>query len=93
MTREDIIKLAREAGLVYWTHNRWFMDAGELGEEIERFAALIAASEREAKDELLGALQDLLMDTQHSEHECDDKNCPVSHARRVALKYDTRGQA
>ena len=48
MTREDIIKLAREAGLVYWTHNRWFMDAGELGEEIERFAALVAAAERKS---------------------------------------------
>ena len=43
MTREDIIHLAREAGLIYWTHNRWWMDAGEFGEEIERFAALIAS--------------------------------------------------
>ena len=39
MTREDIIKLAREAG---WPH-AW-MDA----ERLERFAALVAAAEREA---------------------------------------------
>ena len=43
MTRDDIIAMAREAGLIYWTHNRWWMDAGEFGEEIERFAALIAS--------------------------------------------------
>lgn len=43
INREDIIAMAREAGLIYWTHNRWFMDAGEFGEELERFAALIAS--------------------------------------------------
>lgn len=52
MTRDDIIAMAREAGLIYWTHNRWWTDAGEFGEEIERFAALIASraasEEREA---------------------------------------------
>lgn len=47
------------------------------------------AEEREAKDELLGALQNLLMDTQHAEHDCgDEKYCPVLKARNVALKYD-----
>ena len=90
MNRDDVIRLAREVGWIDY-------DLAE-GREMrlvmfaEHFAALVAAAEREAKDELLGALQDLLMDTQHSEHECGDKNCPVSHARRVALKYDTRGQ-
>ena len=52
-----------------------------------RFAELVAESEREAKEELLDALQDLLMDTQHSEHECEDKDCPVANAKNVALKY------
>ena len=52
-----------------------------------RFAELVAEAEREAKEELLDALQDLLMDTQHSEHECEDKNCPVVNAKNVALKY------
>ena len=48
MDRNEIIRIAQEAGLIYWTHNRWWMDAGEFGEEIECFAALIAAAEREA---------------------------------------------
>ena len=39
MTREDIIRMAREAGL--FTHK-------EVQPEIERFSALVAASEREA---------------------------------------------
>ena len=52
----------------------------------EGYAAGVAA-EREAKEELLDALQDLLMDTQHSEHECEDKNCPVANAKNVALKH------
>ena len=47
MNREDIIKLAREAGFDHW----W--DSGNeqretLQEHIERFAALVAAAEREA---------------------------------------------
>ena len=62
MTREDIIHMAREAGLIYWTHNRWWMDAGEFGEEIERFAALIAsrvaAEEREACAKVLDHMAD-----------------------------------
>jgi hypothetical protein len=41
MDREDIIKLAREAGLVYGS------DEKPLGSVI-RFAALVAAAEREA---------------------------------------------
>ena len=127
--REDIIRMAREAGWsgLYTTYNEptgnadWQMVKESLTvpvtmEQIERFAALVAAhvretefkpdwnnyqrgvadgaaAEREAKEELLAALQDLLMDTQHAEHECGDKNCPVARAVEVALKYDTRGQA
>lgn len=41
MTREDIIKLAREAGFAH----SWSEAAGEA---LERFAALVAAHEREA---------------------------------------------
>ena len=80
MTREDIIAMAREAGISE-SH------AGGMFDFLERFAALVAAAEREAKEELLDALQDLLMDTQHSEHECEDKNCPVANAKNVALKH------
>lgn len=51
MTRDDIIKLAREAGMVRVTSPSGL----EIGEwwgveeaDIERFAALVAAAEREA---------------------------------------------
>jgi hypothetical protein len=42
MTRDDIIKMAREAG-VYAAHTELTLMAG-----LERFAALVAAAEREA---------------------------------------------
>ena len=41
MNREDIIRMAREAGFAY----SWSEAAGEA---LERFAALVAAAEREA---------------------------------------------
>lgn len=41
MNREDIIKLAREAGLVYGSDEKPFGS-------VTRFAALVAAAEREA---------------------------------------------
>ena len=54
MNREDIIRMAREAGLHRQQHNlmsnpvqyRFSYDGYE--ENLERFAALVAASEREA---------------------------------------------
>ena len=51
MTRDDIIRMARECGLPDWE---------PVGEKIERFAALVAAAEREvcaykANIALLGA--------------------------------------
>lgn len=46
MTRDDIIRMAREAGFQqrHDTPREWWM----LTEDIERFAALVAAAEREA---------------------------------------------
>ena len=41
MNREDIIRMAREAGLVNW-------EATAYANELERFAALVASAEREA---------------------------------------------
>lgn len=46
MTREDITKLAREAGLVR-TGNKWVEPARWGVTEVERFAALVAAAELE----------------------------------------------
>lgn len=37
----------------------------------------------EAAPELLDALIDLLLDTQHSEHNCTDEHCPVARAKRA----------
>jgi hypothetical protein len=43
MTRDDIIRLAREAGFAGWLAETPFVTAS-----FERFAALVAAAEREA---------------------------------------------
>ena len=55
MNREDIIKLAREAGFVEefeeCANSVWVQDT-EITEYIERYAALVAAAEREACAEL-----------------------------------------
>jgi hypothetical protein len=54
MTRDDIIRMAREAGLgTALCHNsidgdRIWIEGADWHEEVERFAALVAASEREA---------------------------------------------
>ena len=54
MNREDIIRMAREADLVTWLPNSnfsdgiWWIEAHEVGSELERFADLVASAEREA---------------------------------------------
>ena len=45
MNREDIIRMAREAGLNLRGH---YDEPGSTPQELERFAALVAAAEREA---------------------------------------------
>ncbi len=47
MTQEDIIRMAREAGLVSKTYKYDSTDEAEW-KDLERFAALVAAAEREA---------------------------------------------
>ena len=46
MTREDVVRMAREAGMLFGGHPIpvWLGDDADL----ERFAALVAAAEREA---------------------------------------------
>jgi hypothetical protein len=46
MTIEDIIRLAREAGMPEWLQEDWF--AGPFDSFALRFAYLVAAAEREA---------------------------------------------
>jgi len=54
MTKDDIIKLAREAGFLIDTHAQQYQPNcilstyGLIDENLERFAALVAAAEREA---------------------------------------------
>lgn len=53
MTKDEIIKLAKEAGLVDWLPNStfsdgiWWIDAHEPGSELHEFASLVAKHERE----------------------------------------------
>ena len=47
MNREQIIRMAREAGFEVYGTDVWITDGWWL-EELERFAALVAAVEREA---------------------------------------------
>lgn len=65
MTREDIIQMARDAGLVstYRKYDDW-IDAGPSGEELVAFAQLVMAEERKSCElvawiALLGADIDL----------------------------------
>ena len=50
MTRDDIITLAREAGALQVGFNKTIMQSeySMFAHELERFAALVAAAEREA---------------------------------------------
>ena len=49
MTRDDIIRMAREAGLMGPYSEKWpYIEDEEVTEFAERFAALVAAAEREA---------------------------------------------
>jgi len=52
VTKDDIIRMAVESDLAYRCNHKWWMDAGEVGYELERFAALVASAEREACAEL-----------------------------------------
>ena len=47
MTRDDIIRMAREAGFDFNTLGGTYT-SGKLEEHLNRFAALVAAAEREA---------------------------------------------
>ena len=56
MDREEIIRMAREAGFQVYGTDVWITDGWWL-EELERFAALVAAHEREACAKVCDAVQ------------------------------------
>ena len=66
MNREDIIRMAREAGLEGFFAPNW-----DYGQKIERFAALVAAAEREKSVRLWMLLDDI--DTADDIAKFDDK--------------------
>ena len=78
MTREDIIRMAREAGIRDFTCN------GEFG-CLERFAALVAAAEREACAKLC--------DDKHDTWRWDDEPDSASGPRDCAAAIRARGQS
>lgn len=41
VTRDELIRMAVEAGLAYKTGSRWWIDAGEVDIHLERFAELV----------------------------------------------------
>lgn len=55
MTRDEIISMAREAGLSIRGH---YDETGSTPSELERFAALVAAAEREACAKVCDAQHD-----------------------------------
>jgi hypothetical protein len=54
MTRDDIIRLAREAGMPEWLQDDWFADPFD--SFALRFASLVAAAEREECAKRLDAI-------------------------------------
>lgn len=80
MNKELIIQMAREAGLAYWTHNRWWMDASEVGEELERFFQLATEWEREQCAKVCDARY------------MGDNNREDMEARRCAAAIRARGE-
>jgi hypothetical protein len=82
MTRDDIIGMAREAGIDSMPADYNYRSSYYAGtsDEIEKFAALVAAAEREACAKVCESLFDL-----------DDDSC--SEAEQCAAAIRARGQA
>jgi hypothetical protein len=71
MTKEDIIRMAREAGFLIDTHAQQYQPNcilstyGLIDENLQRFAALVAAAEREACET---AVEDIARKYQQAHH-------------------------
>jgi hypothetical protein len=90
MTREDIIRMAREATDEYAKENAWRKNFWRFSqEELQRFAALVAEAERKAERERM------TVNSIHSCHpECDRPGCvavrKAVEAEREACIQDVR---
>ncbi len=93
MNREDIIRMAREAGFREPAPSDGCMglafdyrDGNDTGASLERFAALVAAAEREACAKVA--------DASIPQHErFDDQRAAGNTSRAIAAAIRARGQA
>jgi hypothetical protein len=87
MNRDDIIRMAREAGFEFnslgGTHT-----SGKLDEHLERFAALVAAAEREACARVCEAQQNAVVKDHPARIEFDPNNFM---AKKCAAAIRARG--
>ena len=88
MKREDIIRMAREAGLEIYLAPQW-----DLYEQLECFAALVAAAERnswpaemEAMERQVNILTDALAQAKAEEREACAAICDRFQARDVGMQ-------
>lgn len=84
MTIDDIIRMAKEAGGDDWGIFRDFMP------EIERFAELVAAAEREACAALCFQMWNEWLDSSVGDDFLDTSNCPDAEDCAAAIR--ARGQ-
>ena len=66
MTRDDIIKMAREAGFMDTDKNGVWITDGYWDDELRRFAALVAAAEREKQEPVAWVCYGISSDEKHS---------------------------
>lgn len=90
MTRDEIIKLAREAG--FNVEQGFLLRVTGIDEDLERFAALVAAAEREACLEMVGILVEA--EREECAKVCDQMDHDgVMIAADCAAAIRARGQA
>ncbi len=89
MDREEIIRMAREAGFEVYETDVWITDGWWL-EELERFAALVAAAARAEENEACAGLCDQMFhDWCNQEFEDEDeayKNKPDAEDCKKAIR-------
>ena len=69
MNRDDIVRMAQEAGFEQRPVVGWGFEYGRLGQSLERFANLVAAAEREA---CLSILRDMEGKKWHLAMHCEE---------------------
>ena len=91
MTREEIIRLARQAGCLVASSSLWFAES----EALERFVALVAAAEREACAAEIAALRNANEAFARRQEWWDDRmvaiNVAVQDEREACAKLAERG--